>query len=334
MTDERHEPDVEDWSMDDSSRPDEELISSPDELSTDGGVEEQRSGYATRMEDFDRIVYRFKQNPMSILGLAIILFLVLVALFAPVIAPYPGDAGYGEDPSVHFDRTFEPPSLEHPFGTDRAGRDIFSRVLFGTRLSMSIGIVVLAIAIGIGVPLGLFAGYVGGPVGTMVMRVTDVFLSIPPLVLALTVSAALQPGLTTAMLAISAVWWPWYTRLVYGEVVSVKESDFVEASRGMGAGVPRVLFREIFPNILSPITVKFSLDMGYAILVAAGLGFLGLGAQPPTPEWGTMVSEGRFFLPHQWWYSTFPGLAILVAVLGFNFLGDGLRDMFDVEVER
>jgi peptide/nickel transport system permease protein len=163
--------------------------------------------------------------------------------------------------------------------------------------------------------------------------VTDVFLSIPPLVLALTVSVALEPSLRNAMIAIAVVWWPWYARLVYGEVLSVKEEEFVEASRGLGSSTPRILRKEILPNVLAPISVKFSLDMGYAIIVGASLGFLGLGAQPPTPEWGTMVSQGRVYLPDRWWYSTFPGLAIFLAVLGFNFLGDGLRDMFDVEVE-
>ena len=267
------------------------------------------------------------------LGLGLILALVFVALAAPWLAPYPQDAGYGGKPAVHFEQRFESPSLEHPFGTDQAGRDLLSRVIFGTRLSLGIGIVVLTIAIGIGVPVGLVAGYVEGITSTVLMRVTDVFLSIPALVLALTVSVALEPSLRNAMIAIAVVWWPWYARLVYGEVLSVKEEEFVEASRGLGSSTPRILRKEILPNVLAPISVKFSLDMGYAIIVGASLGFLGLGAQPPTPEWGTMVSQGRVYLPAQWWYSTFPGLAIFLAVLGFNFLGDGLRDMFDVEVE-
>lgn len=286
-----------------------------------------------RLEDLDRLAYRFRQNPMSVAGLAIILGFVVVAIFAPWIAPFPHDAGYQGEPAVHFAEKFEPPSWEHPFGTDQAGRDIFSRVVFGTRLSLKIGAVVLAGAVSIGVPVGLVAGYVGGGVGMTLMRITDVFLSVPPLVLALGVSVALEPSLTNAMLAIAAVWWPWYARLTYGEVLSVKKETYVEASRGIGATSLRTIFREILPNVLAPITVKISLDMGYAILVASALGFLGLGAQPPTPEWGTMISQGRNYMPAQWWYSTFPGLAIFLIVLAFNFLGDGLRDMFDVEVQ-
>lgn len=304
---------------------------------TDGGstgeLTNLRNLLSERIEGLDRIVYRFKQNPMSLLGLSIISALVLIALFAPVLAPYPADAGYQGQSAVHFDQKFESPNIEHPMGTDQVGRDLFSRVIFGTRLSLRLGVVVISIAVAIGVPLGLYAGYAGGYVGSTIMRITDVFLSIPPLVLALAVSVALEPSLTNSMIAIAAVWWPWYTRLVHGEVLSAKQETYIEASRGIGSGTLRILFREILPNIIAPITVKFSLDMGYAILVGAGLGFLGLGAQPPTPEWGTMTAEGREFLPSKWWYSTFPGLAIFLAVLGFNFLGDGLRDIFDVEVK-
>jgi len=286
-----------------------------------------------RWDDLDRVFYRFRQNSMSLVGLGLILAFVVIAVFAPWIAPYPSDAGYGGEPAVHFDQKFESPNAQHLFGTDQAGRDIFSRVLFGTRLSLKIGVVVLAAAVSIGVPIGLVAGYLGGGIGMTLMRITDVFLSVPPLVLALAVSVALEATLTNAMLAIAAVWWPWYARLTYGEVLSVKEETYVEASRGIGATSFRTIFRDVLPNVLAPITVKISLDMGYAILVASALGFLGLGAQPPTPEWGTMISQGRDYLPTQWWYSTFPGLAIFLVVLGFNFLGDGLRDMFDVEVQ-
>ena len=284
-------------------------------------------------EDLHRIAYRFRQNPMSLLGLSIIFLFIFIALFAPYLAPYPGHAGYGEEPGTNFEHKLEAPSSEYLLGTDQAGRDILSRIIFGTRLSLQLGLFVTGVAMGIGIPVGLAAGYLGGIFGSVTMRIADIFLAIPPLVLALTVIVALEPGLTNAMIAIAVVWWPWYARLTYGEVLSVKEETYIEAARGVGASLPRILFREILPNILAPISVKFSLDMGYAILVGAGLGFLGLGAQPPTPEWGTMTAEGRNFLPTSWWYSTFPGLAIFLVVLGFNFLGDGLRDMFDVEVE-
>ncbi|WP_248905229.1 ABC transporter permease [Halocatena marina] len=295
--------------------------------------EQSTQSVASQRERLGRIAYRFRQNPLSVLGLAIIIALVLVAVFAPVIAPSPRDAGYQGHPEVHFSEKYQSPSLEYLFGTDGAGRDIFSRTIFGLRLSLWIGVVVLTLAVLVGVPVGLIAGYVGGIPGAALMRITDVFLSVPPLVLALGVSVALKANLTNAMIAIAAVWWPWYARLTYGEVVAIKTEEFVEASRGIGASSFRTIFREILPNVIAPITVKISLDMGYAILVAAALGFIGLGAQPPTPELGTMVSQGRNNLPEVWWHSTFPGLAIFVTVLGFNFLGDGLRDMFDVEVQ-
>jgi peptide/nickel transport system permease protein len=196
-----------------------------------------------------------------------------------------------------------------------------------------LGVVVLSVAVLIGVPLGLFAGYFGGKVETIIMRITDIFLAIPPLVLALAVTAVLERNLQNSMFAIAFTWWPWYARLVYGETLSKKEEDFVEVSESLGASRLYIIFREILPNMTSPLLVKITLDMGYAILVGAALGFLGLGAQPPTAEWGTLVSLGRIHLPKMWWLSTFSGLAIFITVLGFNLLGDGLRDFFDVEVE-
>jgi peptide/nickel transport system permease protein len=207
-------------------------------------------------------------------------------------------------------------------------------VIFGARISLSIGAIVLAIALLIGVTLGLIAGYWLGWWSSLIMRVTDVFLAIPSIVLALAVTAVLKPNLTNAMIAIAFTWWPWYTRLVYGEVLSVKQEVYVEASRSVGASPWRVAFREILPNIWSPVIVKLTLDMGFVILVETGLSFLGLGAQPPTPAWGTMIAEGRIYMPGNWWLATFPGLAIFVTVLGFNLLGDGLRDVFDVQIEQ
>jgi len=251
-------------------------------------------------------------------------------VFAPYLAPYPEDAGA----VVKFDQAHIRPGPGHWFGTDQIGRDILSRVFFGSRISLVLGLVVLTISLGVGIPLGLIAGYWGGTVNTLIMRATDIFLAIPPTVLALAVSSALAPNLTNSMIAVSFGWWPWFTRLVQGEVLSVKEEQFIEASRSLGASKFRIAFKDILPNVLSPIIVKATLDMGFVILIGASLSFLGLGAQPPTPAWGTMIAEGRIYLPESWWVATFPGVAIFVTVLGFNLLGDGLRDVFDVDLDR
>lgn len=281
-----------------------------------------------RIQQLKRGIRSFTQNKLSVVGLLMILTLMLAALFAPYIAPYPEDAGAG----VHFDRASEPPSIDHPMGTDTTGRDIFSRILFGARLSLLMGVVVLSIAISIGVTLGLIAGYLGGKANTVIMRTTDIFLAIPPTLLAMAVVAATGASLFNVMVAIAFSWWSWYTRLVQGEVLSIKEDEFIESSRALGSSWLRTTFKEILPNVMSPITVKATLDMGFVILVGAGLSFLGLGAQPPTPTWGAMIAQGRNYVTSYWWIAVFPGLAISFAVLGFNFIGDGLRDALDVEV--
>jgi len=291
-------------------------------------VSETRMGYEARLEDLRRILYRLRRSLLSLVGLVIALGIILVAVFAPQVAPYPEDVD-----SVHFDRTFRPPSREFLFGTDEVGRDVLSRVIFGTRISLRIGASVLAIALAIGVPLGLIAGYMGGMLNTVIMRITDTFLSIPPLVLAMAVSAVLTPTMENSIFAIAFSWWPWYTRLIQGQVLSIKEEAYIEASRAAGANPVYTIFKEILPNCLSILIVKVTLDIGYAILTGAVLGFLGLGVRPPTPEWGTMASKGRLHLPTRWWLTTFPGLAIFITVLGLNLLGDGLRDAFDVELE-
>ncbi len=285
---------------------------------------------AARTQEWGKMWFRFRQSSLSVAGLGIVVVITLAAVFAPVLAPYPQHAGS----FVDFQNSLRPPSPKNLLGTDDAGRDVLSRMLFGARISVTLGIVVLVIAVAVGVPLGLIAGYWGGRVGDAIMRVTDVFLAVPPIALALAVTAALRPNLTNAMIAIAFAWWPWYTRLVYGQVLSIKEEQFVEASRGLGAGPLRIAFREILPNAWSTILIKVTLDMGFVILTASGLSFLGLGAQPPTAEWGTMIAEGRIYLPGYWWAATFPGFAILLTVLGFNLLGDGLRDVFDVHIEQ
>lgn len=290
---------------------------------------EQAEKRAKRKGNLERAVYRFRKNFLSLAGLSIILMVILIAIFAPLIAPYPEDARG----ALNFKNTFQPPTFEHPFGTDEAGRDMLSRVIFGARLSLLLGVIVLSVATSIGVPLGLFAGYLGGVTEMIIMRTTDVFLALPPIVLPIVISAILTPSLQTSMFAISFSWWPWFTRLVYGETLSIKQEDFVEVARSLGASSRYIMFQEILPNLTSPLVVKVSLDMGYAILTGAALAFLGLGAQPPTPEWGTMATVGRNYIPEAWWLTFFPGLAIFVTVLGFNLLGDGLRDFFDVTVE-
>lgn len=271
---------------------------------------------------------RLFKNKMTILGLVIVLCIIFCAIFASVLAPYP-EAATG---SIDFAKMNLKPSSTNWFGTDEIGRDIFSRIIYGTRYSLLMGAVVITIAVTIGVPLGLIAGYWGGRANSIIMRVTDVFLAVPSLILAMAVAAILKPNLMNSMIAISFGWWPWFTRLVQAETLKIKNEQFIISSEGIGASKWRIAFLEILPNCLPTIIVKISTDIGFVILTGASLGFLGLGAQPPTPEWGTMISEGRNYLPTIWWASTFPGLAILVTVLGFSLLGDGIRDAFDVRM--
>jgi len=279
---------------------------------------------------FTRAFLRFKKNTLSKLGLYMAVGVILTGIFAPFIAPYPQDGGY----VTYFHKSLQPPSWKHPFGTDSIGRDVFSRIILGTRISLMIGAVVLSLAVLVGVPLGLFAGYFRGVVEIIIMRIADIFLSIPALVLAMAVSALFKPNLYVCIGAIAFRWWAWYCRLAYGETLSIKQEDYIEAARSYGCSPIYMMAGEILPNMSSTIIVKISLDIGYAILTGATLGFLGLGAQPPTPEWGNMAAEGRHDLPFAWWTTTFSGLALLLTVLAFNLLGDGLRDYFDVSLEE
>jgi len=273
---------------------------------------------------------RFSANPTAVIGAAIVVIVVLAAILAPYIAPCPTHAGE----IVNFRARHHPPSLQYWFGTDEVGRDIFSRVLFGYRVSLILAVVVLGVAVPLGTTLGLLAGYFGGWVEIVIMRLTDVALGIPPLVMALAVSSILSPNLVNAMLAISILWWTWHTRLIYSITRTLRRQEFVEAAETLGASRFHILFREILPNCVSVISVKVSLDAGFVILIGATLSFLGLGVQPPTPDLGTMVASGANFLPDNWWESILPGFAILFVTLGFNLLGDGLRDLFDVEEVR
>lgn len=266
-------------------------------------------------------------NPLSAFGVFLIALVVLLAVFADFIAPFPEHRGAVVD-FVNFNK---PPQWPYIFGTDLVGRDMFSRIIYAYRISLILGVVVLAIAVPIGVTIGLVAGYVGGWTEYVLMRITDVFLSIPPLVLAMSMMGLLEPTLTNGMIAVTAMWWPWYTRLVYNLARSEKEEGYVLAAEVIGASRLHVMFREILPNCVPSILTKMTLDLGFVILIASSLSFLGLGVQPPTPDLGSMVAEGAKYLPDSWWLTVFPGLAILIAVFGFNLLGDALREILGVE---
>jgi peptide/nickel transport system permease protein len=271
---------------------------------------------------------RFRSNPVALLGAFMVLSVIFCALFAPFIAPYPEDAGNVIDFAVRHNG----PSADHWAGTDKVGRDILSRVIFGFQVSLLLVVGVLGLAVPVGAALGLAAGYFGGWTEFLITGFTNVMLAIPPLVMALAVGSVLSQTLLNAMFAIALLWWTWHARLVYRVAKSVAAEDFVEAARLAGASHVHILLREILPNCVAVISVKTTLDAAFVILFGATLSFLGLGVQPPTPDLGSMVADGRQFLPEMWWGVLFPALGIFYATLGFNLLGDGLRDMFDVEV--
>lgn len=272
--------------------------------------------------------YRFKSNPLALIGGFIVISVAIAAIFAPYLAPSPESAGS----FVDFRNRHAPPSWQNPMGTDNVGRDILSRVIYGYRVSLGLVIGVLGVAVPFGVILGLIAGYFGGWIETIIMRFTDVMLALPPLAMALAITAVLSPNLINAMVAITMLWWTWHTRLIYRIVKSQMNEDYVEAALVAGASHSHILFKELLPNCFSAVAVKISLDAGFVILFGAALSFLGLGVQPPTPDLGTMVATGSEYMPEMWWQAVMPGLAILYAILGFNLLGDGLRDMLDVEL--
>ena len=279
-------------------------------------------------ERIGRSWYKFSRNPLSVIGALTIILVSLAAIFAPWVTPYPESA----KPFTDFTNALKAPSIIHLFGTDEIGRDVLSRVVFGMRFSLLIGVVVLSSVVPLGVLLGIIAGYYRGTwIEIVIMRVTDIFLGVPPLILALAIAAVLKPNLINSMIAISAMWWPWYTRLAYGMASTLRNEYFVISAEITGAKAPHILFREILPNMMAPIFTKMSLDMGWAIIFGAMLSFVGLGVQPPTPDLGSMVSDGAEFLPEYWWIMLFPALGIVVIVLGFNLLGDGLNDLFAAE---
>jgi peptide/nickel transport system permease protein len=267
------------------------------------------------------------RNPLSLIGLVLVAVVVLSALLADFITPFPDHAGA----VVDFTNFNKPPHWPNLFGTDLVGRDLFTRVIYAYRISLILGVVVLALAVPVGVAIGLAAGYLGGWTEYVLMRITDVFLSIPPLVLAMSMMGLLAPTLTNGMIAVTVMWWPWYTRLVYNIARSEKEEGYVLAAEVIGASRMHIMFREILPNCVPSIVTKMTLDFGFVILIASSLSFLGLGVQPPTPDLGSMVAEGAKYLPDSWWLTVFPGLAILVAVFGFNLIGDALREILGAD---
>ena len=274
-----------------------------------------------------RTVIILLRNPLSLLGAILVAAVVLSAVLADYIAPFPEHRGSVVD-FVYFNQG---PTARTLMGTDLVGRDLFSRILYAFRISLILGVVVLAIAPPIGTLVGLFAGYLGGRAEFVLMRLTDVFLSIPPLVLAIAMMGVLEPTLMNAMLAVTAMWWPWYARLVYNIARSEREEGYVLAAEVIGASTLHITLREILPNCLPAIITKMTLDMGFVIIIASSLSFLGLGVQPPTPDLGSMVAEGARYLPDSWWLTVFPGLAILIAVFGFNLIGDALREILGAD---
>jgi peptide/nickel transport system permease protein len=267
-----------------------------------------------------------RRSAVSMAGFIIVISFIALGMISPYVLTRPEDA-WGTTYDVS--KRYLPPSLEHPFGTDEYGRDMFNRVILGARFSLMIAVGVVGLALIIGIPLGLIAGYFGGKLGNAVMRVTDMFLAFPPLLLAIALAATLGRGLENAILSLAISWWPWYTRLIYVQVNTVKSMPYVDAAKVMGLGDLTIMFKHVLPNALTPVMIQAALDMGSAVLEAAGLSFLGIGVQPPTPEWGLLVSQGWHSINVAWWISFFPGLAILVTVLGFNLLADFVREFMD-----
>jgi len=267
-------------------------------------------------------VWYFRRDRIAVVSLAVIVIMTLLALFASVISPFP-EQGRGE-PNIA--EKLQPPGGEHWFGTDPLGRDIVSRVLYGARTALMAGVTIELVSVAFGTLLGALAGYLGGVVDEVIMRITDIFLAFPPLLLAMTIAAVLDPSLGNSIVAITLTWWPWYTRIVRAQAVSVRERDYVKAARAMGVGDWTIIRRHILPNVMTPVMVQATLDLGAAILTVSALSFVGLGVPPPTADWGAMVAEGRIYIQNgRWWIPAFPGLALFVTIMAFNLLGDGVQ---------
>ena len=269
--------------------------------------------------------FRCKLKHNSTVGLAILLFLIAMVILSPLTS----------DPTkINLQNNLQPPSLKHVFGTDNLGRDVFARVIHAAKVDLTISLIIVGLSAIIGVAIGLVSGYYGGIIDKITVCLIDVFLALPELILALVIVGALGPGLFNSALALVALGWVRYARIVRGSVMSIKERQFIEVSKAMGIDDFNLIVKHILPNVVSPAITLAMLHLGHAVLSLASLGFLGLGAQPPTPEWGTMLNEGRVYLREAWWMSVFPGLAIMLAVLSFTLLGDGLRDVLDPKSRR
>jgi peptide/nickel transport system permease protein len=275
------------------------------------------------------LLKKLAQDRTALLGALLILGLILVAIFAQVLSTHPEDIT-----EFHPPERLLPPSSEHFFGTDRMGSDVYSRLLYGARITIAIALIAISVSVIIGVPIGLLAGYYRNWFSDALMRISDIFLAVPQIILAIAIAQTLGPSIQNVILALSATYWPFWTRLVYAETRSALNEPYVEASVALGSSPLRVMILHVLPNISSSIIVRTTIGMGGTILTAAALGFLGLGPPPPSPEWGRTIAESREFLPEAWWYAAAPGIAIFLVVMGFNLLGDGLRDILDPRTRR
>jgi peptide/nickel transport system permease protein len=285
---------------------------------------------SARFRELGLMLRAFRRDPLAVVSLVVIVLFVLGAILAPVLTPYP-EQGRG-DPNIL--EKFQPPSRAHPLGTDYLGRDVWARILFGGRSSLSIGLLVVFVASVIGIPLGAIAGYFGGWIDNVLMRITDIFLAFPPLLLAIAIAAGLGASFVNAMIAIAFTWWPWYARLVRAQTLSLREEYFVEAARSIGVSDVTIITRHILPNVLTPVLVQATMDIGSAILTGAAMSFIGLGVQPPSPDWGKMISTGRIYFIERPWFAGSAGAAIFLVTLAFNLLGDAVRDVVDPRTRR
>ncbi len=283
-----------------------------------------------RISEYHLMWRAFRRDPLALISLVILIVFILGAIFAPFLTAFP-EQGLGV-PNIL--QKFNPPNLEHLLGTDYLGRDVLARILFGGRSSLAIGFLVVFLAVLIGVPLGAVSGYYGGWLDNLLMRITDIFLAFPPLLLAIALAAALGSSFTNTMIAISFTWWPWYARLVRAQTLSLRERSYIEAARSIGVPNGKIITTHVLPNVMTPVMVQATMDLGSAILIGAAISFIGLGVQPPTADWGTMISIGRIYFLERPWYAGSAGLAIFLVVLAFNLLGDAVRDAADPRTRR